>query len=78
MRYNKLNNYTYLQQFTLDNLLNRKLNSTESEWKTWIGSLNESEVNCIACTLYLDPVVRARYDSIRLEKLTAMIKNHRL
>lgn len=78
MHHNKINSYEYLRQFTLDNLLKRKWNSTQSEWKAWIDSLNEYEVNCVACSIYIDPIVKNRYDSIRLEKLTAMYKNHRM
>ena len=61
----------YFRQFTLDNLLYRKWNSTPLEWKTWVDSLNEYEVNCVASTLTFDPIVRAKYDSIRLSKIIA-------
>lgn len=59
----------YFSQFTLDNLINRKHNSTPKEWKAWVESLHEYEVNCIAHTLYMDPIVRTKYDSIRLSKI---------
>lgn len=59
----------YFSQFTLDNLLSRKWNMTSTEWKAWVKSLHEYEVNCIAHVLSLDPVIRARYDEIRLSKI---------
>ena len=76
MCYNNKNYlYEYLLQFTLDKLLERKWNSTPEEWKRWIRSLNEYEINCIASTLSFDEVVRERYDSIRLSKLSEWNKN---
>ena len=73
MCYNNKNYlYEYLLQFTLDKLLE---NSTPEEWKRWIRSLNEYEINCIASTLSFDEVVRERYDSIRLSKLSEWYKN---
>ena len=61
--------YDYFSQFTLDKLLHRKLNSTPSEWKTWVESLHEYEVNCVASVLTFDTIIRDKYDRIRLSKI---------
>lgn len=61
----------YFGQFTLDNLITRKKSMSKSEWKNWIYSLHEYELNCIACVLTFDDIIRERYEQIRLSKVAA-------
>ena len=67
--YENINFEKYMSQFTLDNLIARKRAMSPEQWKHWVDSLHEYEVNCIAHVLYLDPTIRTRYDIIRLSKL---------
>lgn len=59
----------YFNQFTLSNLVFRKNNSSPSEWKTWIYSLNEYEINCVASTFHFDEVVQERYNHYRYSRM---------
>ena len=58
----------YFNQFTLLNLIKRKRSMSEPEWKDWVYSLNEYEINCVASTLHFDEVVKERYNHYRLSK----------
>lgn len=61
--------YEYFSQFTLGNLLSRKRSMSEPEWKLWIYSLNEYEINCVASTLHFDEVVKERYNHYRYSRM---------
>ena len=61
--------YEYFSQFTLGNLLSRKHSISDSEWKLWIYSLNEYEINCVASTLHFDEVVKERYNHYRYSRM---------
>ena len=65
----------YFSQFTLSNLLSRKHSMNASEWKAWVQSLNEYEINCVASTLHFDEVVKERYNHYRYSR--AMLEKYK-
>ena len=59
----------YFNQFTLSNLLARKHSMDKLQWKNWVYSLNEYEINCVASTLHFDEVVKERYNHYRYSRM---------
>ena len=48
----------YISQFTLDNLLQRKWNSTVAQWCNWLNSLSLQEIKYVSTVLTFDMNVK--------------------